>query len=164
MRMSKSIYFRCIKWILAIVLILYVSLKLIDYGTQLFYTYQGTQWYPARIERITGIKVPHYEVLYHHVSHLCVEEDSLAFHSIPSNDMFDEIDKRIEAGDTCWKRSGDLYIFHLWWDKDSSPPKGEEYYEGDFQVRLTKGSKTWNIRYWDLERLNRELHLDEKNN
>jgi hypothetical protein len=98
-----------------------------------------------------------------YMSRWCVEKDSLAFHSIPSNDMFDEIDERIAAGDTCWKRNDNLYSFHLWWDKESTPPEGE-YYKGDFQVKLTKGSKVWNIRYWDLERLNRELHLNEKNN
>jgi hypothetical protein len=162
-RMSKATTYKYIKWILAIVLILYVSIELIDYGTRLYYTFQGSRWYPARIERITGIRVPHYEVINSYMSRWCVEKDSLAFHSIPSSDMFDEIDKRIAAGDTCWKRSGNLYSFHLWWDKESTPPEGE-YYEGDFQVKLTKGSKTWNIRYWDLERLNRELHLNEKNN
>lgn len=164
MRMSNVTIYRCIKWILAIVLIIYASILLIDYGTRLYYKSQGTQWYPARIERITGIRVPHYEVLNHYVSRGCVEKDSFTFHIIPSSDMFDEIDKRISAGDTCWKRSGNLYIFHLYWDIDCTPPKGEDYYEGDFQVKLTKGSRTWNIRYWDLERLNRELHIDEKNN
>lgn len=164
--MSKTFVVRYVKWILAIVIILYVSLEIIDYGTKLYYACKGkgSQWYPARIERITGIRVPHYEVINHHVSRLCVEKDSVKFYTIPSSDMFNEIDKRISAGDTCWKRSGNLYIFHIWWDKDCTPPKGEDYYEGDFQVRLTKGSRTWNIRYWDLERLNRELHIDEKNN
>jgi hypothetical protein len=163
-RMSKATTYKYIKWILAIVLILYVSLELIDYGTRLYYTFQGSRWYPARIERITGIRVPHYEVISSYMSRWCVEKDSLAFHSIPSNDMFDEIDERIAAGDTCWKRNGNLYSFHLWWDKECSPPKGEKYYTGDFQIRLTKGSKNWKIRYWDVESLNRELHLDEKNN
>jgi hypothetical protein len=163
-RMSKATTYKYIKWILAIVLILYVSIELIDYGTRLYYAVQGTQWYPARIERITGIRVPHYEVISCYMSRWCVEEDSFSFHNIPSSDMFDEIDKRIAAGDTCWKKSGDLYSFHLWWNKESTPPKGEKYYKGDFQVKLMKGSRTWNIRYWDLERLNRELHLDEKNN
>ena len=159
--MSKAVIFKFIKRILAIVLVLYASLVLIDYGTRLYYAVQGTQWYPARIERITGIRVPHYGVLSHHVSRWCVEEDSFAFRKTPSSDMFDEIDKRIMEGDTCWKRKGNLYSFHLWWDKESTPPKGEKYYEGDFQVKLTKGSKSWNIRYWDLERLDRQLHLDD---
>ena len=162
--MSKSIIYRCLKWILAIVLIFYASLELIDYGTRLYYAYHGTQWYPARIERITGIRVPHYEVLSHHVSRWCVEEDSFAFRKTPSSDMFDEIDKRIMEGDTCWKRKGNLYSFHLWWDKESKPPKGEKYYTGDFQVKLMKGRRIWNIRYWDLERLDKENHIDEKNN
>ena len=74
--MSKATILKTVKWILAIVLILYVSIELIDYGTKLYYEYHGTQWYPARIERITGIKVPHYEVLSHHVSRLYVEHDS----------------------------------------------------------------------------------------
>ncbi len=111
--MSKATTYKYIKWILAIVLILYVSIELIDYGTRLYYTFQGSRWYPARIERITGIRVPHYEVISTYMSRWCVEEDSLAFHSIPSSDMFDEIDERIAAGDTCWKRSGDLYSSSL---------------------------------------------------
>lgn len=164
MRMNKASIYRYIKWILAIVLILYACFELIDYGTNLYYACQGTQWYPARIERITGIRVPHYEVINHHVSRLYVENDSVAFHDIPSSDMFDEIDKRIAEGDTCWRRSGNVYSFHRWWDKECSPPKGEKYFKGDFQIRLTKGSKIWNIRYWDLERLDKELHLNEKNN
>ena len=163
-RMRKASIYRCIKWILAIVLILYVSLELIDYGTNFYYALNGTQWYPARIYRVTGIRVPHYEVINHYVSRLCVEEDSFAFHSIPSSDMFDEIDKRIAAGDTCWKRRGNLYSFHLWWDEESAPPKGEKYYMGDFKIRLTKGNETWKICYWDLERLDKKHHLDEKNN
>ena len=162
--MSKTTIIRYVKWILAIVLILYASLELIDFGTRLYYGFQGTQWYPARIERITGIRVPHYEVVSHRVSRLCVEKDSVVFHSIPSSDLFDEIDKRIAAGDTYWKRSGNLYSFHLCWDKECIPPKGESNEEGDFQIRLTKGSRIWNIIFWNVERLKRELHLDEKNN
>jgi hypothetical protein len=162
--MSKAVSYKFIKWIFAIVLILYASLELIDYGTKFYYGLHGTQWYPSRIERVTGIRVPHYDVLNHYVSRLHIEHDSVAFHNIPSSDMFDKIDKRIAAGDTCWKRSGNLYSFHLWWDKESTPPNGEKYYMGDFYIKLTKGSKIWNIRYWDLERFNREYHFDEKNN
>ena len=88
--MSKATILKTVKWILAIVLILYAGLELIDYGTMLYYAYKKhTQWYPARIERITGIKVPHYEVLSHHVSRLYVEHDSVAFHNIPSSDIID---------------------------------------------------------------------------
>ena len=162
--MNKAIIYRCIKWILAIVLIRYVSIELIDYGQKLYYACQGSQWYPARIERITGVRMPHFEVLYRYESRLYIEHDSIAFHVIPSSYIFDEIDKRIAAGDTCWRRSGDLYSFHLWWDKESKPPKGEKYYTGDFQVKLMKGRRIWNIRYWDLERLDKENHIDEKNN
>lgn len=163
--MSKTFVVRYVKWILAIVIILYVSLEIIDYGTKLYYACKGkgSQWYPARIERITGIRVPHYDVINHYISRLCVEHDSIRFRNIPSSDVFDEIDKRIMAGDTCWKRSGNLYSFHLWWDKECSPPKGEEYYMGDFNIRLTKGGKYGKIIYWDLERLNKKYHFDEKN-
>ena len=162
--MGKTTIIRCVKWILAIVLILYASLELIEYGTKLYYAYKGTQWYPARIERITGIRVPHFELKYHYVNRLCMVHDSVAFHIIPPVDMFDEIDKRIAAGDTCWKKSGNLYTFHLWWDKECKPPKGEKYYTGDFMIRLTKGNKTWKIFHWDLERFDKKRHLDEKNN
>ena len=79
--MSKAAIFKFIKWVLTIVIILYASLVLIDYGTRLYYTFQGTQWYPARIERITGIRVPHYEVISCYMSRWCVEEDSFSFHS-----------------------------------------------------------------------------------
>lgn len=161
--MSKTTIIRYVKWILAIVLILYASLELIDFGTRLYYGFQGTQWYPARIERITGIRVPHYEVINHYISRLCVEEDSVKFYSILSSDVFDEIDKRIAAGDTCWKRNVNLYSFHLWWDNECSPPKGEKYYMGDFQIRLTKGDKIAKIIYWDLERLEKKHHSDEMN-
>ncbi len=153
--MSK-VFIRYIKWILAIVIILYVCLEFIDCGTKLYYACKGTQWYPARIERITGIRVPHYEVINHYVSRLCVEEDSVKFYTIPSNDVFDEIDKRIMAGDTCWKRNGNLYSFHLWWDNECSPPKGEKYYMGDFQIRLTKGNQIAKIIYWDVERFDKK--------
>lgn len=162
--MSKAFIIKYIKWILAIAIILYVCLEIIDYGTRLYYACKGTQWYPARIERITGIKVPHYKVINHYVSRLCIEQDSVHFYTIPSNDVFDEIDKRIMAGDTCWKRNGNLYSFHLWWDNECSPPKGEKYYKGDFQIRLTKGDKIAKIIYWDLERFDKKHHLDEKNN
>ena len=163
--MSKTFVVRYVKWIFAIVIILYVSLEIIDYGTKLYYACKGkgSQWYPARIERITGIRVPHYDVINHYISRLCVEHDSIRFRNIPSSDVFDEIDKRIMAGDTCWKRSGNLYSFHLWWDKECSPPKGEEYYMGDFNIRLTKGGEYGKIIYWDLERLNKKYHFDEKN-
>lgn len=162
-RMSKATLIRCVKWILAIVLILYVSLELIDFGTKLYYAFKGTHWYPARIERIIGIRVPHFEVKNHHISRLCIEEDSVLFHTIPSSDMFNEIDKRIAEGDTCWKRNGNLYSFHLWWDNECSPPKGEKYYMGDFYIRLTKGKKLGEIKYWDLERFHKKYHLHEKN-
>ena len=109
--MSKTFVVRYIKWILAIVIILYVSLEIIDYGTKLYYAGKGSQWYPARIERITGIRVPHYDVINHYVSRLCVEEDSVKFYTIPSSDVFDEIDKRIMAGDTCWKKMETCTLF-----------------------------------------------------
>lgn len=138
--MSRKTIIRCVKWIFAIVFILYASLELVDYGTKLYYMIacKGTQWYPERIERITGIRVPHCEVINQYVSRLCIEEDSVKFYTIPPSDVFDEIDKRISAGDTCWTRKGNLYSFRLWWDNKCSPPKGE-YYKGDFQIRLTKG-------------------------
>lgn len=162
-KISKVFIIRYIKWILAIVIVLYVCLEFVDFGTKLYYACKGTQWYPARIERITGFRVPHYEVINHYVSRLCVEEDSVKFYTIPSNDVFDEIDKRIMAGDTCWKRNGNLYLFHLWWDNECSPPKGEKYYMGDFQIRLTKGDKIAKIIYWDVERFDKKNYFDEKN-
>ena len=162
--MTKPTIIRCIKWILCIILIIYVSIILIDIGTNLCYIFKGTQWYPARIERITGIGVPHYKLINHYVSHLCIEEDSIVFYAVPSSDIFDEIDKRIATGDTCWERKENLYSFRLCWDNECSPPKGENYYEGYFYIRLTKGEKIGKIVFWDLERLHKKYHKDEKNN
>lgn len=164
LRINNTVLFRYFKWILSIVLILYANLELIDYGTKMCYTFQGTQWYPAKIERITGIRIQHFELISHYMNRLCIEHDSIAFYTLPSNDMFDKIDKRIAAGDTCWQRSGSLYTFHLWWDKESSPPKGEKYHTGDFSIKITKGNKVGKIIYWDLERFHKQYHLDEKNN
>lgn len=105
------------------------------------------EWYPARIERITDIRVPKFEVTEYVAGPRSFTGDYkdtyfIEFKTIPSDELFDEIDRKIAKGGTGWKRDGKKYSFSVIWGNGYSTPKGEsEDADGIFDITMTRGEK-----------------------
>ena len=54
---------RIVKWIFATIGILLATLILIILGAFAYYEWIWQEWSPARIERITGVRVPNYKMI-----------------------------------------------------------------------------------------------------
>ena len=64
------------------------------------------------------------------------------FKTMPSDEMFDEIDKMVATGKTGWKRDGNKYSFSVTWGNGFPTPKGEwEEDDGMFSITITRGEK-----------------------
>lgn len=104
-------------------------------------------WYPSRIERITDIRVPKFEVTEYVEGPRSFTGDYkdtyfIEFKTIPSDELFDEIDRKIAKGGTGWKRDGKKYSFSVIWGNGYSTPKGEsEDADGIFDITMTRGEK-----------------------
>ena len=113
----------------------------------LVYSYFMPVWYPARIERITDIRVPKFEVTKYVEGRRSFTGDYkdtyfIEFKSTPSEELFDEIDRKIAKGGTGWKRNGKKYSFSVFWGNGFAAPKGEsEDADGIFDITLTRGEK-----------------------
>ena len=141
------------KWALASLGALLICLLLVIVGFYVYYEWIWQEWSPARIERITGIRVPKYKKVEYHKGEMSFTrdfEDSfvLQFKSTPSDNIFDEIDNKIAAGDTGWKRDGKRYFFTIFWGNGFPTPKGErEEDDGMFSITITRGEKDGIITY-----------------
>jgi len=133
-------------WLLGTLGIIFVSM--------LYYNkWTGQEWSPARIERITGVRVPEFKITNTVKGERGFNGDyedqiDLEFKSMPSEELFKEIDKMIATGDTEWKRDGDRYSFSLIWGNGRPTPLGER--EGDdcmFSIIITRGDKKGEIVY-----------------
>jgi hypothetical protein len=114
--------------------------------------WSGQEWSPARIERITGVRVPEYEITNIVKGERGFNGDyedliDLEFKSVPSDELFMEIDKMIAAGNTEWRRDGRRYSFSVRWGNGYPAPPGErEEDDGMFSITITRGERTGEIR------------------
>lgn len=124
------------------------GISLIAYlGLYVYYEWIWQEWSPARIERITGIRVPSYNVTEYHEGSRLFPGDyddtyEIEFKEMPSEELFDEIDKLISTGKTSWRKKGNEYSFPAFWGNGMPAPKGED--ENDdrtFCITLTRGEK-----------------------
>ena len=80
-----------------------------------------------------------------------VEIDSIneiEFQTIPSEEMFDKIDKMIATGKTGWHKDGSDYIFNCTWGNGYPAPNGESDDEDMiFGITITRGEKQGTIRH-----------------
>jgi len=136
-----------LKWIAISIGALVVCLLLFIGGLYIYYEYFYQEWYPARIERITDIRVPKFEVTEYVEGPRSFTGDYkdtyfIEFKTIPSDELFDEIDRKIAKGGTGWKRDGKKYSFSVIWGNGYSTPKGEsEDADGIFDITMTRGEK-----------------------
>lgn len=116
-------------------------------GLYIYSEWFWQEWPPARIERITGVRVPQYDIIEYHEGNRYFNGDfedrfTLEFKTMPSEEMFDEIDKMITTGKIGWKRDGKKYSFSAMWGNGFPAPKGErEEDDGMFSITITRGEK-----------------------
>ena len=131
---------------------LVVCLLLFICGLYIYYEYFYQEWSPARIERITEIRVPNYEIIECKEGRRSFTRDYMdtcviEFKTMPSDEMFEEIEKRIKAGNSSgWKKEGNKYSFSAIWGNGFPAPKGES--ENDdriFGITMTRGERMGEI-------------------
>lgn len=148
----RSLIVKITKWIFATLGVLLVCLLLLIGGAYAYYEWIWQEWSPVRIERITGIRVPAYETIEYDEGLRGFNGDfndrfTIEFKSMPSDEMFDEIDKMIETGKTGWHKEGNDYIFNCTWGNGHPAPKGESDDEDRmFGITITRGEKQGTIR------------------
>ena len=113
----------------------------------IYYEWIWEEWPTERIERITGVKVPEFAIIERHEGERHFTGDYLdtliiEFKSMPSDELFNDIDKLIDAGNTKWVKEGNKYTFSTIWGNGYPAPKGEsEAADGTFKLTLIKGRK-----------------------
>ena len=135
----------CFGIFIACIVILFV-------GTYIYYKWIWEEWPVERIERITGVKVPKFDIIERHKGERHFTGDYLdtliiEFESIPSDELFEEIDSIIASNNTMWEKNGCVYSYSIYWGNGYPAPKGEsEAADGIFNITLTKGSKYGEIQ------------------
>jgi hypothetical protein len=134
------------KWIVLALAATVLCIVLYIIGA-LVYSFLTPEWYPARIERITEIRVPKFDVTKYVEGPRTITRDYkdtyiIEFKTTPSDELFDEIDRKIAKGGTGWKKDGKKYSFSVFWGNGFAAPKGEsEDADGFFDITLTRGEK-----------------------
>ena len=110
------------------------------------------EWPTDRIERITGIKLPEYEVTRFFLGPVMFMGDFtdtlyIEFESIPSDELFEKIDTLSTI--IGWHKSDSIhYSYYKTWGNGYPAPEGEDPEEDRiFEIKLTKGEKTGIIVY-----------------
>ena len=132
--------------------ILFGSMLILFLGSYVYYEWIWEEWPTERIERVTGVKVPSYKIIQTHKGNRAFTGDNednheIEFKTMPSDELFDEIDKIIASGKTGWHKDGKRYSFSVIWGNGFPTPEGEnEQDDGTFSITLTKGEKVGSIR------------------
>ena len=127
--------------------IVFGCLLVLFLGLYIYYEWIWEEWPVERIERITGVKVPEFRIIERHEGKRHFTGDYLdtliiEFESIPSDELFEEIDRMIASNTTRWERSDSIYSYSTFWGNGTPAPEGEsEADDGIFKITLTKGSK-----------------------
>ena len=127
--------------------IVFGSLLVLFLGLYVYYEWIWEEWPVERIERITGVKVPEFRIIERHEGKRHFTGDYLdtliiEFESIPSDELFEEIDRMIASNDTKWEKSDSVYSYSTFWGNGIPAPEGEsEAADAIFKITLTKGSK-----------------------
>ena len=106
-----------------------------------------------RIERITGIALPKFKVTNYEEGSQGFTGDyddsfSFEFESPLSDVLFEEIDKKIEAGNTGWRKEGNKYSFSQTWGNGFPAPKGEDDNDDRFfSIIIIKGDVRGIVRH-----------------
>ena len=132
--------------------ILFGSMLILFLGSYVYYEWIWEEWPTERIERVTGVKLPSYKIIESHNGNRAFTGDhensyEIEFKTMPSDELFDEIDMMIASGNTGWHKDGNKYSFSVMWGNGLPTPKGEnEQIDGTFSITLTRGEKFGSIR------------------
>lgn len=125
--------------------ILFACILFLFVGSYIYYEWIWEEWPTERIERITGVKVPEFDIIERHEGKRIIPGDYLdtliiEFKSMPSDELFDEIDELIASGKTAWKKEGNKFHFSVVWGNGYPAPKGENAkIDGIFSITLKRG-------------------------
>ncbi len=109
------------------------------------------EWPTERIERITGVRVPDFKVIKtfegeRHFTGDFMDTLIIEFETVPPEELFIEIDRKIATSKTKWKKTGDRYSFFTAWGNGYPAPVGEsEGADGIFGITITNGKKMGKI-------------------
>ena len=132
--------------------ILFLGLSFLILASYAYYEWIWEEWPTERIERVTGVRVPSYKIIETHKGNRVFTgdyEDSfeIEFRDMPSDELFDEIDRIIANGNTGWKRVDNRYSFSVIWGNGLPAPKGEsEKSDRTFAITILRGEKVGEIR------------------
>ena len=136
-----------IKGCCSCLVIVFGSLMLLFLVSYVYVEWIWEEWPPARIERITGVRVPKFDIIERHEGKRYFTGDYLdkliiEFESIPSDELFEEIDSLIGSKNTKWEKNDSAYSFSTFWGNGFPAPEGEsEAADGIFKITIIKGSK-----------------------
>lgn len=106
-----------------------------------------------RIDRITGVEFPVYEVTDIQNPGIGLNGDydalfHLEFNELPSEAFYKQIDKKISLGDTCWCKDGNEYRYYIFWGASyGTAPEGEDPRDERYlSITIAKGEKHFTIR------------------
>ena len=149
-----AIKMRKVKKILRYVIVLLVVCVTIPLLGFFVYTKCFWQrWSPARIERITEVRVPRYKIVKYDKKlkgrkKVFWGDIDIRFKSIPDDRIFHKIDSIMAIGKSYWRKDGDTYIFSRIWAEGLPVPKGEMAKSQEYlYISITKGSFDAFIRH-----------------
>ena len=131
--------------------VLFVGLLLFILGYYAYHEWVWEEWPPARIERISGVRIPKYKIVKKQKGERSFNGDhedrlEIVFVTMPSDELFDEIDRLIAAGNSNWHRDGNRYSFSIMWGNGMPTPEGErDEDDTTFFISITRGEKNGEI-------------------
>lgn len=105
----------------------------------------------SRIERITGVDFPRYEIVDVFYSYWGFTGDyndiySVKFDEIPPKTFYDNLDELCKDENSSWEKEGNEYHYDIMWGNGFEPPKGEsESSDGFIEISLAKDSLLFTI-------------------
>ena len=126
---------------------LFCSVLILFVGSYVYFEWIWEEWSVERIERITGLKVPKFDIIERHEGERHFTGDYLdtiriEFEYIPSDELFKKIDSMIATNNTKWEKKDSVYSYSTFWGNGYPAPEGEsEAADGIFMITLIKGSK-----------------------
>jgi hypothetical protein len=130
---------------------LFGGLLILIGGLYIYSEWIYEEWTTERIERITGVRFPEFKIVETHQGERHFTGDYMdtliiEFETVPSDELFDNINQMIETSITKWEKHDDKYTFSTFWGNGYPAPKGEsEGADGIFGFTIIKGEKTGEI-------------------
>lgn len=141
------------KILLCVVVVVVVCVTIPSVGFLVYTRCFWQRWSPARIERITEVRVPKYKIVkydkkFRGRKQVFYGDIDIKFKSMPEDRIFHKIDSIIAVGKSYWRKEGDTYTFSRIWAEGLPIPKGEMAENQEYlYISITKGSCDAFIRH-----------------